>query len=110
MYLFFLIFLIFVSILLNFLILLHSGKNASDIISPNTLTNIKLFNSFRGNSLSSNIIGLCAFLFLIISLILCNINDKKINLNFINDDHNELLNKKTSDLKKNKILNTKISD
>ena len=95
MYLFFLIFLIFISISLNFLILLQPGKGAGDIMHSNTLANIKLFNSFRNNSFSTNIIGLCAFLFLIVSLILCNINDKKINSSFFTDHHERIVNKKT---------------
>ncbi|QFQ32549.1 preprotein translocase subunit SecG [Buchnera aphidicola (Aphis fabae)] len=108
MYLFFLVFLIFISICLNFLILLQPGKGVSDIIHSNTLTNIKLFNSFRSNSFATNIIGLCACFFLIISLILCNINDKKINSSLFEDHHNNILNKKKLNFKKNKILNSEI--
>lgn len=104
MYLFFLVFLIFISICLNFLILLQPGKGTSDMMHSNTFSNIKLFNSFRSNSFAINIIGLCSGLFLIISLILCNINDKKINSSLFEDHNNE----KELHFKKNKILNTEI--
>ncbi|UPT14727.1 preprotein translocase subunit SecG [Buchnera aphidicola] len=107
MYLFFLVFLIFISIFLNFLILLQPGKNVSNIIHSNISTNIKFINSFRGNNFITNIIGLCAFLFLIISLILCNINDKKINSNLF-ENYDNTLKKSTLSLKKDKILNTEI--
>ncbi|QCI18349.1 preprotein translocase subunit SecG [Buchnera aphidicola (Aphis nasturtii)] len=107
MYLFFLVFLIFISVCLNFLILLQPGKNVSNIIHSNTSTNIKFFNNFRNNSFATNIIRLCACLFLIISLILCNINDKKINSSVFENQDNSL-NKTMLNLKKNKILNTEI--
>ncbi|QCI17196.1 preprotein translocase subunit SecG [Buchnera aphidicola (Aphis helianthi)] len=107
MYLFFLVFLIFISIFLNFLILLQPGKNVSNIIHSNTSNNIKLFNSVRSNNFVTNIIGFCACLFLIISLVLCNINDKKINSSLF-EDNNDVVNEKILKLKKNKRLNTEI--
>ncbi|ALD15319.1 hypothetical protein IX46_01955 [Buchnera aphidicola (Aphis glycines)] len=107
MYLFFLVFLIFISICLNFFILLQPGKNVSNIAHSNISTNNKLFNSFRGNSFTTNIIGLCACLFLIISLILCNINDKKINFNLF-ENYDTTLNEERLTLKKDNILNTEI--
>ncbi|QCI18915.1 preprotein translocase subunit SecG [Buchnera aphidicola] len=108
MYLFFLIFLIFISIFLNFLILLKPGKNVNDMMYSNTSNNIKLFNSFRNSSLSTNIIGCFACLFLIVSLILCNINDKKMNINFFENHNDNILNEKILNSKKNETLNTEI--
>ncbi|CAL4324097.1 Protein-export membrane protein SecG [Buchnera aphidicola (Protaphis terricola)] len=87
MYLFFLICLIFIAFCLNFLILLQPGKNINDTMHINASNNFKLFNNFRNNNFITNIIGLFACLFLIISLILCNINDKKINSNLFEDNH-----------------------
>lgn len=107
MYLFFLIFLIFISICLNGLILLQPGKSASDMMHPSTFSNIQLFNSFRSNNFITNIVGLCACLFLIVSLILCNINDKKINSSLLENHTNDFLNEKSLNVQ-NHILSTKI--
>ncbi|WP_343154070.1 preprotein translocase subunit SecG [Buchnera aphidicola] len=106
MYLFFLVFLIVISICLNFLILLQPSKGMNDIIHSNT-SNIKLFNNFKNHGFITNFIGLCACLFLIISLILCNLNDKKTNLNLFKENDNTL-NKKILNVRKNKTLNTEI--
>ncbi|CAL4324169.1 preprotein translocase subunit SecG [Buchnera aphidicola] len=86
MYLFFLIFLVLISFSLIFLILLQSGKGFSNNIHLNTSNHFKIFNSFRNGGFLKNSIGVIACCFLIISIILCNINDKKVNSDFFLDN------------------------
>jgi len=101
MYLFFLFFLILVSFSLIFLILLQSGKGLNNTTHLNTSNNIGFVNGAGNNNFIKNIIGVFASFFLILSVVLCNINDKKVNSDVFLEDskQNNILNKK-EELKK----------
>lgn len=103
MYLFFLFLLILISFSLIFLILLQPGKGFNNTTYLNTSNYIKLFNNSKNSSLIKNIIGFFASFFLIFSIILCNINDKKVNSDvFLENNKSKIdINKK----EKLKILN-----
>ena len=106
MYLFFLIFLIFISFSLIFLILLQSGKGFNNTIHLNTSNNFNFFNSIGSGGFIKNIIGFFAGFFLIFSIILCNINDKKVNSDVFLEKNTQ---KKTiNEKKEQKILNSEL--
>ncbi|QCI19940.1 MAG: preprotein translocase subunit SecG [Buchnera aphidicola (Brevicoryne brassicae)] len=107
MYLFFLIFFIFVSLSLIFLILLQPGKGLNNTLNSNTTSNIKLFNNIGTNSFITNIISVLSFLFLIISIVLCNINNRKMDVDFFLEDNKKNITKHESILEK-KSLNLDI--
>jgi len=102
MYLFFLIFFIFISISLIFLILLQPGKGLNNRVHINTKNNIKFVSGIGANSLTTNIIRIFSCLFLVISIILCNINSRKMDADFFWQDNT----KKT--VTKNYFSNKKI--
>ncbi|QCI17773.1 preprotein translocase subunit SecG [Buchnera aphidicola (Acyrthosiphon lactucae)] len=107
MYLFFLTFFIFVSVSLVFFILLQPGKGLNNTVHLNTKNNIKFLSGIKTNSFTTNIIRIFSFLFLVTSIILCNINSKKINSNFFWEDNNKkTITKKNFSNKK--ILNSDI--
>jgi preprotein translocase subunit SecG len=102
MYLFFLMFFIFVSIALIVLILLQPGKGLNNIVNLNTKNNVKF-----SNNIGTNVIGVFSCFFLIISIILCNINSRKIDSDFfLEDNSNNTVMKKSFSNKQ--ILNSDI--
>lgn len=105
MYLFFLIFFVFISISLISLILLQSGKGLSNITYSNTRNNIKSCNSTGTNNVMTNIVGIFSCLFLVISIVLCNLNNKINDSDrfWENNKKNNTINKSTSFLNK-KVL------
>ncbi|WAI11577.1 MAG: preprotein translocase subunit SecG [Buchnera aphidicola (Macrosiphum albifrons)] len=95
MYLFFLIFFIFISISLIFFILLQPGKSLNNTIHLNTKNNGKFFSGAGTNNFITNIIRILSFLFLATSIILCNINSKKIDSDFFwENNHQKTVTKK----------------
>lgn len=82
MYLFFLIFFIFISVSLIILILLTPEKGINNTTYLNINNNATSCRSIKKNSLITNIIRLFSFLFLLITIILCNINNRKIDSDF----------------------------
>jgi len=101
MYLFCLILFILVSLSLICFILLQPGKAFNNTSNINLINNVKLFNSVSGNSLITNIILILSSLFLIISIILCNINNRKVDIDFFLEDNKQNIKKNTSLLEKN---------
>ncbi|QCI20514.1 preprotein translocase subunit SecG [Buchnera aphidicola (Brachycaudus cardui)] len=101
MYWFFLIFFIFISLFLVLLILLNPGKGCSNTFNLDTKNNTKFFSGISNNSFMTNIISIFSFLFLLISLILCNINSKKMETDFLLEDSikNEIQNEAVLDKK-----------
>jgi len=94
MYLFFLIFFIVISISLIFLILLQPAKGPNNTVHSNLKNNVKCFNSIGTNTLITNIIRIFSCLFLVISIILCNINSRKIDSDlFWKDDYKKTVEK-----------------
>ncbi|AHG60009.1 preprotein translocase subunit SecG [Buchnera aphidicola] len=87
MYLFFLFFFIFISIFLIFFILLQPRKGFNNTLNFNSKNNIKFFSGIGTNNFVTNIIGIFSFLFLLISIILCNINNRKMEPDFLWEDH-----------------------
>lgn len=107
MYLFFLIFFIFVSVSLIFFILLQPAKGLNNTVHFNTKNNIKFFSGIAANNLITNIIKIFSCLFLVISIVLCNINSKKINSDvFWEDNYKKIAIKNNSSNKK--MLNSDI--
>ncbi|ACL30181.1 preprotein translocase subunit SecG [Buchnera aphidicola str. APS (Acyrthosiphon pisum)] len=95
MYLFFLIVFIFISFSLIFFILLQPGKGLNNTVHSHTKNNIKFFNSIGTNNFITKIIKILAFFFLLISIILCNINSKRIDSDFFwEDNQNNTITKK----------------
>lgn len=82
MYLFFLIFFILISFSLMFLILLQPGKGFNNTLNSNAISNMKLFNNIGTNNFITTIISILSILFLVISIILCNINSGKADIDF----------------------------
>ncbi|AWH90416.1 preprotein translocase subunit SecG [Buchnera aphidicola (Melanaphis sacchari)] len=110
MYLFFLSFLIMISIVLIFLILLHPGKGINNAVHLNSSGTVKLFNIIGNNNFITNTISLFVCFFLIISIVLCNINDKKIHVDYFGEnDKNYLLDntKKSLNKEESRISNKK---
>lgn len=106
MYLFFLIFLILISFSLILLILLQSGKGFNNNVCLSTSNNFKFFNSFSNGSFLKNFIGIMACFFLIISIVLCNINDKRVNSDvFLENKQKKIFTNKKEELK---ILNNEL--
>ncbi|QCI21672.1 preprotein translocase subunit SecG [Buchnera aphidicola (Hyadaphis tataricae)] len=98
MYVFFLTCFIIVSICLIFLILLQPGKGINNFSNSDTINNIKVFNNIRANNFITKIIAFFTFLFLMISIILCNVNS-------IHDiENNFFLEDSTTKIIKNKPL------
>ncbi|CAL4326438.1 preprotein translocase subunit SecG [Buchnera aphidicola] len=97
MYCFFLIFFIFISLSLIFLILLQPGKGFSNTFNVNNKNNAKSFSGISSNSFITNIISIFSFLFLLTSVILCNINNRKMEPDFFlenstkNNIHNKII-------------------
>ncbi|QIQ41964.1 MAG: preprotein translocase subunit SecG [Buchnera aphidicola (Microlophium carnosum)] len=89
MYLFFLIFFIFISVSLIFFILLQPGKGLNNTVHLNTKNNIKFFSDIGTNNFITNIIRIFSFLFLVTSIILCNINNRKMDSDFFLQDNNK---------------------
>lgn len=87
MYLFFFIFFILISVFLIFLIVLSPGKGLNNSSNFNTAQNIKFFSHFGKQNFITNIITTLSFLFLIFSIVLCNINNRKIDADFFLKDH-----------------------
>ncbi|AYN24690.1 preprotein translocase subunit SecG [Buchnera aphidicola] len=106
MYLFFLIFLILISFSLIFLILLQPGKGFNNTVHLNASNHLNFFNNIGNSSFIKNTIGFFAGFFLIFSIILCNINDKKVNSDVFleNNIHKSSLKEK----KELKILNNEL--
>jgi len=100
MYLFFLMFFIFVSISLIVLILLQPGKGLNNTVNLNMKNSIKF-----SNNIGTNIIGAFSCFFLIISIILCNINTRKIDSDFFSEDAGNIIKQSFSN---KKILNSDI--
>lgn len=73
MYNFFLGIFVFVSFCLVFLIMIQNGKN-SDVNTGFNLIKSKQIITFCNNSMLIRITGIFAFLFFLISLIICNIS------------------------------------
>ncbi|ANZ22584.1 preprotein translocase subunit SecG [Buchnera aphidicola (Diuraphis noxia)] len=80
MYLFFLVFFILISFFLIFLILSQSGKGLHNTL--NITNNVKYFNNIGTNNFITNIISVLTCIFFIISIILCNINTRKMDIDF----------------------------
>jgi len=74
-------FFVFISISLIVLILLQPGKALNSATNLNSKNNIKF-----SNNIGVNIIAVFSCLFLFVSIILCNINNKKIDSDFILTD------------------------
>lgn len=107
MYWFFLVFFFLVSISLIFLILLQPAQGLNSTSYSNIKNHDKIFQCIKQNSFLINIIRILAFLFLIISIILCNINNKIIESNFFLEDDTKQTIMKTDSVDK-KILNSDI--
>ncbi|QCI24438.1 preprotein translocase subunit SecG [Buchnera aphidicola (Muscaphis stroyani)] len=100
MYLCFLVFFIFISFSLISFILLQPGKSLNNTVHLNSKNNINLFKSFGRGNLITNIISVLSCLFLITSIVLCNINNSTTNLDFLKNDHKKnILNNLLSDKK-----------
>ncbi|QCI25014.1 preprotein translocase subunit SecG [Buchnera aphidicola (Rhopalosiphum padi)] len=106
MYLFFLIFLILISFSLIFLILLQPGKGFNNTIHLNTSNNLNFFNNIGNGSFIKNVIGVFSGFFLILSIVLCNINDKKVNSDVFLE--NSIQKKIVNEKKELKILNNEL--
>ncbi|WAI18467.1 MAG: preprotein translocase subunit SecG [Buchnera aphidicola (Acyrthosiphon caraganae)] len=109
MYFFFLCFFIFVSFSLVVLILLQPGKGLNNTVHFNTNNNIKFFNGPGTNSFITNIIRIFSCFFLVISVILCNINNRKVDSDIFWEDNNKKIITQTHASDK-KILNSDIPD
>ncbi|WP_422667294.1 preprotein translocase subunit SecG [Buchnera aphidicola] len=106
MYLFFLVFFMLVSIFLISFILLQPGKGFNHSTYLSSKNNLTLFGNMHRNNLITKIISILSCLFLVISVILCNINNSKIKKNFFweKDKNSIISNHKTSHIKKNKTF------
>ncbi|AEO08166.1 preprotein translocase subunit SecG [Buchnera aphidicola] len=107
MYWFFLVCFIFISISLIFLILLQPVQELNSTIYSSIKNNDTVFRCVKQNSFLINIIRILACLFLIISMILCNINNRIIESNFFLEDDAKQTTMKTDSIDK-KILNSDI--
>ncbi|QCI23906.1 preprotein translocase subunit SecG [Buchnera aphidicola (Macrosiphoniella sanborni)] len=107
MYVFFLVFFIFISISLIVLILLQPEKGLNNTIYSNVKNNVKSLRYVEKNSFIINIIRIFSCLFLLITIILCNIKNRKIDSDFFLEDNTKktIIKEYSSD---KKILNSHI--
>ncbi|CAL4323466.1 preprotein translocase subunit SecG [Buchnera aphidicola] len=102
MYLFFLVLFILISFVLIAFILLQPRQGFNKINNFSSKNNLTLFGNMYRNNLVINIISIFSFLFLIFSIILCNINNNTIKSNFFQEQNTKIINyhQKLDDIKK----------